>query len=62
MDGLLSYIRESWDELLNKVTWPTWTNLMQTTQVVLVATAILAFVIFGMDFISNSLLKLLYKV
>jgi preprotein translocase subunit SecE len=62
MDGLLSYVRESWDELLNKVTWPTWTNLMQTTQVVLVATAILAFVIFGMDFISNSLLKLLYKV
>lgn len=55
-------IQESLDEVRNKITWPTWTNLQQTTGVVLLACLFLALVIFSMDLISNQLLKLIYGV
>jgi preprotein translocase subunit SecE len=56
------YIKESLDELRNKITWPTWINLQQTTGVVLLACLILALIIFGMDTISNQVLKIIYQV
>ena len=56
------YIKESYNELLNKVTWPTWANLQGSTIVVLVASLILALVIFLMDTISNSLLTFIYNL
>jgi preprotein translocase subunit SecE len=34
------FVRETWDELL-KCTWPTWTELRDSTVVVVVAAAIL---------------------
>jgi preprotein translocase subunit SecE len=61
MGNLTAYIRESFDELTQKMTWPTWQNLQETTGVVLVGTALLAAIIFVMDFISNQLLHLIYK-
>ena len=62
MDKLRSYINESLEELRTKMTWPTWTNLQQTTGIVLMACALLAVIIFTMDFVSNFALKLLYGV
>ena len=56
------YIKESYNELLNKVTWPTWANLQGSTIVVLVASLILALVIFLMDTVSNSLLTFIYNL
>jgi preprotein translocase subunit SecE len=61
MGNLTAYIRESFDELTQKMTWPTWQNLQETTGVVLVGTALLAVVIFVMDFASNQILHLIYK-
>jgi len=40
MEKVKLYIQESYNELLTKVTWPTWTNLQSTTIVVLVGLAI----------------------
>ena len=57
-----AYINESLEELRTKITWPTWANLQATTGVVLLASAILAIIIFLMDASSNQLLKLIYGV
>jgi preprotein translocase subunit SecE len=57
-----AYVNESLDELRTKITWPTWANLQATTGVVLLASAILALIIFLMDASSNQLLKLIYGV
>ena len=62
MDKIRSYVIESFDELKTKMTWPTWTNLQSTTGVVLLAIVFLTVIIFGMDFVSNQLLKFIYKV
>jgi preprotein translocase subunit SecE len=62
MEKLRAYINESLEELRNKMTWPTWTNLQQTTGVVLLASLLLALIIFGMDSIANQALKLIYGI
>lgn len=60
MERLKIYIRESYNELVNKVTWPTWPNLLSNTRVVLVASIILALLTFLMDVISKGLLDQVY--
>lgn len=62
MDKIKSYVNESLEELRTKITWPTWTNLQQTTGIVLFACALLALIIFSMDLVSNQALKLIYGV
>ena len=57
-----NYIQEAYDELVHKVTWPTWGELQQTTIIVLVSLAIVTLLIFGMDKGSEGVLKLLYGV
>ena len=57
-----SYIQEAYDELVHKVSWPSWEELQQTTIIVMVALAITTMVIFGMDFVSEQVLTLLYKI
>ncbi len=60
MERLKLYLIESYIELVNKVTWPTWANLQGSTVVVLVASIILSLLIFFMDVISKGLLDLVY--
>lgn len=57
-----SYIQAAYDELVHKVTWPSWEQLQQTTVVVLVAMIILTVAIFGMDIASEKVLTLLYNI
>ena len=44
-----AYIKDSFDELLNKVTWPTWEELQSSAVVVAIASLIIALIVFGMD-------------
>ncbi len=62
MERLKLYIIESYNELVNKVTWPTWANLQSSTVVVLVASIILALAIFLMDVISRGILDQVYSL
>jgi preprotein translocase subunit SecE len=62
MDRLKLYVIESYNELVNKVTWPTWSNLQSSTVVVLIASVILALVIFLMDIISKGILDQIYDL
>ena len=57
MDTVRRYFVESYNELVNKVTWPSLGDLQSTTVVVLVASLVIALVIALMDFITNTLLQ-----
>jgi preprotein translocase subunit SecE len=57
-----SYVQDAYDELLHKVTWPTWEELQQTTVIVLIALGLVTAVIFGMDFAGENVLKFIYNI
>lgn len=57
MESIKLYVQESYNELMTKVTWPTWPNLQQTTVVVLIGLAIFTLVVFIMDAISKFILN-----
>ncbi len=62
MNKITTYFKESYFELLEKVTWPTWTQLQQSTVIVLIATVIITAMVWAMDFASNQILKLIYSL
>jgi preprotein translocase subunit SecE len=62
MSKVGSYIQEAYDELLHKVSWPTWDELQQTTIIVLVALALVTAVVFGMDLVAENVLTFVYKI
>ena len=51
MSKLVNYAKESYDELVHKVSWPSCKELQNSAVVVAVAAIILAVVIFIMDYI-----------
>jgi len=57
-----SYIQEAYDELVHKVSCPSWDELQQTTVIVLVALTIVTLVIFGMDAVSEGVLTTIYNI
>jgi len=59
---IVSYIKGSFDELLNKVTWPTWEELQNSAVVVAIASAIIALIIFGMDQVFSNLMEVFYSL
>ena len=51
MKKIVGYVRESYDELVHKVTWPSWAELQNSAVVVSIASLIIAMIVFIMDFI-----------
>jgi len=49
MANVSEYIKESYIELTQKTTWPTWRELQSSAILVLVASLIIAMIIFLMD-------------
>jgi preprotein translocase subunit SecE len=62
MNKITTYFRESYKELLEKVTWPSWLQLQQSTVIVLVATALLTLIVWVMDTISMGVLHFTYSL
>lgn len=60
MNKIAIYFRESFKELTEKVTWPTWPQLQQSTMIVLAATIVITFIVLGMDFVVGNGLKFIY--
>ncbi len=46
-----TYIKEVVEELFEKVTWPTWAELQNSAFVVLIASVIVALLVWLMDFL-----------
>jgi preprotein translocase subunit SecE len=59
--SISGYAKESYEELVHKVSWPTWSELQNSAIVVSVASLIIAFVVYLMDFSFQSLMQLFYN-
>lgn len=62
MNKISNYFRDSYKELQDKVTWPTWTQLQQSTMIVLVATLLITALVWAMDFVAAGGLNQIYKL
>jgi preprotein translocase subunit SecE len=61
MNKVTTYFRESYKELFEKVSWPSWTQLQQSTLIVLVATLLITAIVWAMDLVAQSGLRLIYS-
>lgn len=62
MNKIREYIRLSTDELVNKVTWPTWEDLQESTIIVMITSLLIALVIYVIDIISSGSLGFFYQL
>ena len=62
MNKLSAYIRDSYKEMGEKVTWPNWEQLQQSTMIVLAATIIITAMVWVMDLGVSSVLKFIYSL
>ena len=58
---MLNYIKESYKELVEKVSWPTFAQLQSSTIVVMVASLIFALVVLVMDISFENIMKGIYS-
>lgn len=56
------YVQESYDELMHKVSWPTWRELQSSAIVVSIASLIIAIIVYLMDLSFSTLLKQFYNL
>jgi preprotein translocase subunit SecE len=56
MNGIVLYIKESYNELVHKVTWPSWTSLLSSTRLVLIGSIVFALIVFVYDSVFNTFL------
>ncbi|GIV28134.1 MAG: protein translocase subunit SecE [Bacteroidia bacterium] len=62
MSSFTSFVKESYQELVNKVSWPTWAELQESSLIVLISSIIIALVIFAMDSAFSKIMELLYQL
>lgn len=62
MNKIQTYFRDSYRELMEKVTWPNWQQLQQSTMIVLVATLVITAIVWVLDLGSSSILKFVYSL
>lgn len=60
MEKLKLYLRESYNELVHKVTWPSYSSLQSNTILVLTASVIFALLVLVMDLVSKQVTDLIY--
>ena len=59
---LIENIKESYDELVYKVSWPTQKQLINSSVLVLIASVIIAAFIWVVDKIFNMLMEIIYSI
>jgi preprotein translocase subunit SecE len=62
MKKIIAYLKESYNELVHKVTWPTVKELQNSALVVMVASLIFALIVFAMDTSFQKILEGIYKL
>jgi len=61
MQKITTYFAESWDEIKNKVSWTSYSELQSSAILVLVASTIFALVIGAMDWVFKTGLQWFYN-
>lgn len=59
---LLTYVKESFRELKDNMTWISWEEAQKSTAVVALFTVLFALAVFGVDKIFQTLLKQLFQL
>ena len=59
---MFKYFKDSYNELVNKVTWPSFKQLSGSTKVVMVASVIFALVVLVMDFVFKGMMNGIYDL
>jgi preprotein translocase subunit SecE len=62
MANIRAYLKGTYDELVHKVSWPTWSDLQNSAIVVMVASVIIALIVYLMDVSFRNLLELIYSI
>ncbi|HQI44822.1 MAG TPA: preprotein translocase subunit SecE [Bacteroidales bacterium] len=62
MKKIVGYIKETYDELVHKVSWPSWTDLQSSAIVVSIASLIIAVIVYLMDISLSTVLKQFYSL
>jgi preprotein translocase subunit SecE len=57
-----TYIKETWTELIHKVSWPTWSDLQNSALVVMIGTVIISLIIFAMDVSFRNIMEMIYSL
>ncbi|MDA3929594.1 MAG: preprotein translocase subunit SecE [Prolixibacteraceae bacterium] len=57
-----TYVKESFNELVYKVTWPTWKELQSSALVVMIASIIISLAIFLMDMVFKNSMDFIYSL
>ncbi len=60
MNKIVKYLKETYDELVHKVSWPTYSELSSNAVAVLTASLLIALVVFVMDICFENVMKIVY--
>lgn len=62
MNKISAYIKECYNELSTKVSWPTWSELQSSAIVVLTASLIIGVIVFLMDSVFQGGMNIIYSM
>jgi preprotein translocase subunit SecE len=62
MKKLKLYFSETYNELVYKVSWPTWAELQSSAIVVMIASLIISLIILAMDQSFDNIMKFIYNM
>ncbi len=62
MRKFIAYLKDVYNEMIHKVTWPSFDELQMQALVVLIATVILSIVIMLMDITFKGLMSMIYSL
>jgi len=54
------YFNDAYNELVHKVSWPTWGELQSSSVVVMIASLIIAMIVFVMDYSFENIMGFIY--
>ena len=57
---IVNYVKESYKELVEKVSWPSFPELQSSTIVVMIASLLFAIVVLAMDMSFENIMKFIY--
>ncbi|WP_298614505.1 preprotein translocase subunit SecE [uncultured Odoribacter sp.] len=60
--NIKGYFSDVYNELVNKVSWPSWSELQSSATIVMIASVIIAIGIFIMDIVFRNVLTFIYKL
>jgi preprotein translocase subunit SecE len=60
MKKIINYIKDSYNELVHKVSWPSRSELTNSAVIVMIASILMALVVWGVDSVFDRTVKLFY--